>query len=121
MTWILLLSLVFVALIIFWVAPKFSEYRATLGINDKIDRARTWAKWLALQIQGLKTVIVNTVLPVVAILPELLQNFTGVDLAPVIGEHWAGKVIVVMAILTTITHIIGLVSSAKAEPVKGGE
>jgi len=118
MIWVLLLSLAFVALIIFWVLPKLSEYRAILGIDAQIATAASFRERLLLRIKGSKTVIVNTVLSLVAILPEILQNFDGVDLTPAIGANWAGKVVVAMAILTTITHIVGVVSSAKAEPIK---
>jgi hypothetical protein len=118
MTIILILALAFAALLVVWVLPKLSEYRAILGIDAQIAAAASFRERLLLRIKGSKTVIVNTVLSIVAILPELLQNFDGVDLTPVIGANWAGKVIVAMAILTTITHVIGVVSSAKAEPIR---
>lgn len=118
MIWILLLPLVFLALLIFWVAPKLSEYRSILGIDAQIAAAASFRERLLLRIKGSKTIIISTVLSAVAILPELLQSFDGVDLTPVIGPNWAGKVMVANAILTTITHLIGVVSSAKAEPVR---
>jgi len=121
MIWISVLLLVFVALILFWVAPRISEYRATLGIDEQIAEAGKFRDRLWLRIKGLKTIIVGVIGALAIAIPEALQMFAGINLAPLIGGDWNAKVGVCIAIGTAITHVVGIVSSAKAEPMKEPE
>ena len=125
MIWIAGLCLAFAGLYWFWVRPKLAEYRATLGIEQKIvvaaeEEQSFWSRIL-LHIKGLKTVIVGMVGSFAVLVPVLLENLGGVDMTPFLGADWGGKVTVAMALATTVTHMIGVVSSAKAEPVDGSK
>jgi len=118
MLWIAGLSIAFVLLLWFWVRPRIAEFRRSIGLDAKIAEAETLWAWLRLKTQGLKTIFVGVVGMVAAAAPEIAQEFGGVDLSPVIGADWGGKVAVAIALATTISHVVGIVSAAKADPVK---
>lgn len=121
MIWVLILFLVFIAIILFWVAPKISEYRTILGIDDEIAAASSFFERVRLRVMGLKTVIVGMLGTLAIAVPEALQMFAGINLTPWIGPDYNAKVAVAIAIATTITHLVGVVASAKAEPRKESE
>ena len=120
MIYVLILFLVFVAVILFFVWPRLQEYRATLGIPEQIADAGTFFERLRLRVQGLKTVLVGLFGALLVALPDALQMLVGVDLTPLLGQSWGSKVAVAVSIGTAITHIVGVLASAKAEPVKDG-
>ncbi|MCI0467855.1 MAG: hypothetical protein L0Y57_12760 [Beijerinckiaceae bacterium] len=118
--WFLITFAILSALYVFIVRPKIKEYHAVSGILDKIDEAgaSAWRKFLA-RLSGYKTV---NLAAAAAILPQLppildeLNNFTGWHLF--LDEGTAQKIAAVLAALTAITHVYGLVAAAKIVPVE---
>jgi len=118
MTWVAFFILLFIVLVLFWVLPKIDEYRATINLDARIAEAEGALQWLWLKVQGLKTVIVLGVGSFAAIAPDVLREFSGIDLSPLIGANWGAKVTAAMSLLATVSHISGLLAAARAEPVK---
>ncbi|WOJ88073.1 hypothetical protein RZS28_09400 [Methylocapsa polymorpha] len=121
MLWIAGLFLIFIGLLWFWVGPKIVEFRTSIGLDAKIAEAESlWAR-LKLQTQGVKTILVLVGGAIATILPEVTKDLADVDLSPLIGSNWAGKVAAATSLVATITHISGLLSAARAKPVQTNE
>ncbi|WP_156964530.1 hypothetical protein [Methylocapsa aurea] len=118
MIWIAGLVVAFALLLWLWVPPKIVEFRKSIGLDAKIAEAETLWVRVRLQTQGLKTILAGAVGMIAAIAPEIVKELAGVDLSPLIGLDWGGKVAVATAVMTTVFHVVGIVSAAEAEPVK---
>jgi hypothetical protein len=118
MIWIAGGAIIFVLLLRFWVRPRIAEFRKSIGLDAKIAEAETFWAWVRLKTEGLKTIFVGVGGMIAAAIPELAKEFAGIDLSPIIGSDWGGKVAVVVALATTVSHVIGIMSAAKADPVK---
>lgn len=111
------------AVYVFYVRPKIRQYRIVTGILDAVDGGaktlwgRIWALFSA-RFSGYKTVILGSaaaILPTVPPVLDELHGFAGWDVF--LDQGLANKVSAILAALTAVTHIYGLVSAAKAVPV----
>jgi hypothetical protein len=121
MLWLFGLLVILAALLYFWAGPKIAEYRQILGLDAKISEAESLWTRLKLQTQGVKTLLVLGCGSIATMLPEIAKEFAGVDLSPLIGTNWAGKIAAATSLVATITHINGLLSAARAEPAQTNE
>jgi hypothetical protein len=67
-----------------------------------IDRIKSFFKWVYNWI----TVITGLVVGALAVLPDLIMSLSGVDFTPIVGPAWAGRIVVIVAVLKAIVAFI---------------
>jgi len=114
---------VILVIYIFIVRPKLKQYRTITGIIDAVDAGGSpaWRQIIA-RLSGYKTFLLASLSAIVPQLPSILEelnSFTGWHLF--LDDGAAQKISAVLAAMTAITHVYGLVSAAKVVPVEAAE
>lgn len=107
-------------IIYLWILrPKLVEFRLVAGIFSKIDSEglSLWQR-VKLRLLGMKTTILGMVGVLVTALPGLLDELRQVEFSAFLSSSAALKIASAIALAMTITHIYGIVTAAKIDPVK---
>lgn len=98
--------------------PRIRVYRHVAGVQDKIDSGLAAGVELILErLKGFKTVIFSVLAGVTPALPQIfdqLRAFAG--WSAFVDQPTANKLAAAFAILSMMTHAIGVESAAKAVP-----
>ncbi|MCI0601135.1 MAG: hypothetical protein L0Y50_00705 [Beijerinckiaceae bacterium] len=110
---------VILVIYIFIVRPKLKQYRAITGIIDTIDTSGlpVWRRFMA-RLSGYKTFILASLSAIVPQLPPILEELNSfTDWHLFLDGGAAQKISAVLAALTAISHVYGLVTAAKIVPI----
>lgn len=110
-------------IIYLWILrPKLMEFRVVAGILAKIDaQGLSFLQRLGLRLLGMKTTILGMTGVLVSALPGLLEELHQVDFGAFLSSGAALKITSAITLAMTVTHIYGIVTAAKIDPVKGDE
>lgn len=119
MVWFIVISCFALGVFFLVVRPNLKKFRATAGINAKIAAAETslWQR-ICLRLLGMKTLLTAIAGLIVTVLPNLLADLHEIDFGAFVGQDIALKISGGIMLLMTVTHVLGMVTAAKIEPVK---
>ncbi|MCI0600444.1 MAG: hypothetical protein L0Y60_13145 [Beijerinckiaceae bacterium] len=110
---------VIIAIYIFVVRPKLRQYHAITGIIDKTDaRAKTTWRRAVVRLSGYKTFVLASLAAIIPQIPPILEELNSFkDWHLFFDAGTAQKLSAVLAAMTAVTHVYGLVAAAKIVPV----